>query len=172
MKKSLLKTIVEVLTEEVRCLKYSLKNTSEHNQYMSETLQEIRVANQRLETQLRVKNGIIERQQDSYNELRVQQQKANAALTMEQLEFLLSPTMMFSKKIEMIKYVRATTKIGLKEAKEYVEELIETRLAEYRRLRIIVEETKTPEGKIVHTLRPATTRERALMNKKEKEDNA
>lgn len=59
---------------------------------------------------------------EDYRELRSQQDKAKAVMTLEELRALMDPSVTLVKKIQAIKDVRSITRAGLKEAKQFVDE--------------------------------------------------
>lgn len=121
MKKSILKTIIETLTEQVQYMQSCLDG----KKYIIDCLNgEIDQLNQQIidiqnrEHQLQ---KMFDNKCNEIIELRTESNKKRAPLTPQMMSFVMDPSMYLSRKIELIKNVRSCTGMGLKEAKEFVD---------------------------------------------------
>lgn len=125
MKKDILKTIIKTMAEQIQFLESCLKAKKDVDNWLNEEIdrlnqQVIDIQNREQQLKKMLDNKIHE-----CNELRVEGLKKRAPLTKEQMSFVLDPSRYLSRRIEMIKYVRSCTGLGLKEAKEFVDAHIE-----------------------------------------------
>lgn len=121
MKKSILKTIIETLTEQIQYMQTCLDN----KKFIIESLnEEVDQLNQQV---IDIQNRELQLQKmfddkcKVVNELRTETNKKRAPLDEKQLQHLLSVDEQLNKPINFIKMVRSCTGMGLKEAKQFVD---------------------------------------------------
>ena len=121
MKKSVMKTIISALVSELEFTRSCEKASNVHIKYLEEENEKLQRQCKQYEIDAKIKEDIINKQADDYRKLQNSLVKQKAPLTEDQMSFMLDPARYLSRKIEMIKYVRSCTGLGLKEAKEFVE---------------------------------------------------
>lgn len=113
---------MQALAEKITILQnqlYYAKNDLQWEQNKSERLEE---KLQEYKRDAESMSYTISDLHEHYRTEKLNDLKANAALTPEQLKFLMDPSQTFLAKINAIKAVRSVTKLGLKEAKEFMDD--------------------------------------------------
>ena len=116
---------LNVMAEKIQSLenaKWHAEDNANHYKWRMESLDN---DVDRLKDQLEMAKHQINNLSDTLFAERQARDKKTASITEEELRFLLDPTKVCVKKINAIKLVRSITRMGLKEAKDFVESHIE-----------------------------------------------
>lgn len=116
-----MKTVIEALCSELEFTRSCEKSSNDQIKYLEEELERVTRERDHHKANVKIGQGIIERQAEDYSKLKNDTLKKAAPLTEEQMSFILDPSRYLTRKIDMIKCVRSCTSMGLKEAKEFVE---------------------------------------------------